>query len=120
MTVTVTLSRNLCTDCRVSKWIIMIEKPLDGNSTHVQIVFDTAQKSFIWNFQRVSSFMASDPTVLEDKFCHWRCILIGFTWWWVFGIFSRVNTSFEIGKPPKTYVLPIALQKLLSTLWKVL
>jgi len=57
----------------------MIEKPLGGNSTHVQIVFDTAQKSFVWISQHVSSFMGSDPTVLEDKFCHLICILICFT-----------------------------------------
>jgi hypothetical protein len=47
MTVTVILSRNLCTDCRVSRCIIMIEKPLCGNSALVQIVFDAVQKSFI-------------------------------------------------------------------------
>jgi len=46
MTVTVILSRNLCTDCRVSRCIIMIEKPLGGNSANVQVVFDIDQKSF--------------------------------------------------------------------------
>jgi len=54
----------------------MIENPLGGNSTHVQIVFDTAQKSCIWNSQHVSSFMGSDPAVLEEKFCHLRYILM--------------------------------------------
>jgi hypothetical protein len=120
MTVTVILFRNLCTDSRVSTCTIMIEKLLGGNSTLVQIVFLTVQKSFIRNSQHVSSFMDSDPTVLEDKFCHLRYIFICFTWWWMFGIFSRVNTSFEIGKPLRTCVLPIAVRKLLSTLWKFL
>jgi hypothetical protein len=47
MTVTVILGGNLCTDCRVSRCIIMIEKTLGGNSAQVQIIFDIAQKSFI-------------------------------------------------------------------------
>jgi hypothetical protein len=43
MTVTVILSRNLCTDSRVNRCTVMMEKPLGGNSTLVQIVFLTAQ-----------------------------------------------------------------------------
>jgi hypothetical protein len=107
MIVILLLDRNSHTD--KAKWAgAKVEKPLDGNLTHVQIVFQNALKWPKLNFRHVIKFMDSDSSDFEDKFPHSIHTSINFSCWsmsWVFGTFKHEAT------------LPFKLRKLLKNLF---